>query len=56
MIRCEAEALLSILSFYRNEFHKSIEHKCKIIFGPCCEKTGLRGFRPGPTQTGLCNY
>ena len=19
----------------------------------CCEKTGLRGFRPGPTQTGL---
>ena len=19
---------------------------------PCCEKTGLRGFRPGPTQTG----
>ena len=21
-----------------------------------CEKTGLRGFRPGPTQTGLCSY
>ena len=20
---------------------------------PRCEKTGLRGFRPGPTQTGL---
>ena len=23
---------------------------------PCCEKTGLRGFRPGLTQTGLCNH
>ena len=23
---------------------------------PCSEKTGLRGFLPGPTQTGLCNY
>ena len=21
-----------------------------------CEKTGPRGFRPGPTQTGLYNY
>ena len=21
----------------------------------CCEKTGLWGFRPGPTQTGLYN-
>ena len=24
-----------------------------MIFEPGCEKTGLRGFRPGPTQTGL---
>ena len=23
-----------------------------LIFEPRCEKTGLRGFRPGPTQTG----
>ena len=23
---------------------------------PRCEKTCLRGFRPGPTQTGLCNH
>ena len=23
------------------------------LFEPRCEKTGLRGFRPGPTQTGL---
>ena len=26
------------------------------IFEPRCEKTGLQGFRPGPTQTGLYNY
>ena len=23
---------------------------------PRCEKTGIRGFRPGPTQTGQYNY
>ena len=23
---------------------------------PRCEKTGLRGFRPGPTQTRLCSH
>ena len=26
------------------------------IYEPPCEKTGLRGFRPGPTQTGLCSH
>ena len=26
------------------------------LFQPRCEKTGLRGFRPGPTQTGLCSH
>ena len=25
------------------------------LYEPRCEKTGLRGFRPGPTQTGLCS-
>ena len=25
-------------------------------FEPRCEKTGLRGFRPGPTQTGLRSH
>ena len=33
---------------------------CRIIqvrmFEPRCEKTGLRGFRPGPTQTRLYVY
>ena len=31
-----------------------MEH-CTII-EPRCEKTGLRGFRPGPTQTGLYSH
>ena len=26
------------------------------IFEPRCEKTGLRDFRPGPTQTGLYSH
>ena len=25
-------------------------------YEPGCEKTGLRGFRPGPTQTGLYSH
>ena len=25
-------------------------------YEPRCEKTGLQGFRPGLTQTGLCSY
>ena len=28
----------------------------KISYEPCCEKTGLRGFRPGQTQNGLYSY
>ena len=27
-----------------------------FIYEPRCEKPGLRGFRPGPTQTGLCSH
>ena len=30
--------------------------KLRVTYEPRCEKTGLRGFRPGPTQTGLCNH
>ena len=29
---------------------------CIKLNEPRCEKTGLRGFRPGPTQTRLCNH
>ena len=28
----------------------------QTAYEPRCEKTGLRGFRPGPTKTGLCNH
>ena len=38
-------------------------HQCYIeviqvrfVFEPRSEKTGLRGFRPGPTQTGLYSH
>ena len=27
-----------------------------LFYEPRCEKTALRGFRPGPTQTGLCSH
>ena len=27
-----------------------------FVVEPRCEKTCLRGFRPGPTQTGLYSY
>ena len=27
-----------------------------FLFEPCSEKTGLRGFRPGPTQIGLYSH
>ena len=27
-----------------------------FAYEPRCEKTGLRGFRPGPTQTKLYNH
>ena len=29
---------------------------CFLPYEPRCEKTGLRGFRPGPTQTGLYKH
>ena len=32
------------------------KHKSAGINEPRCEKTGLRGFRPGPTQTGLYSH
>ena len=40
LLSCIAGAVLSLLMAYE----------------PRCDKTGLRGFRPGPTQTGLCSH
>ena len=31
-------------------------HKTKTVYEPRSEKTGLQGFRPGPTQTRLYNH
>ena len=35
--------------------HPEEQIKC-VLDEPRCEKTGLRGFRPGPTQTGLYSH
>ena len=32
------------------------ESLIRCTYEPRCEKTGLQGFRPGPTQTGLYNH
>ena len=37
-------------------WHDGRKYHLPPIFEPRCEKTGLRGFRPGPTQTGLYNH
>ena len=29
---------------------------CSVNYEPRCEKTGIRGFRPGPTRTRLYNH
>ena len=41
---------LSDVIWLMRAFRLSIGHE------PRCEKTGLRGFRPGPTQTRLYSY
>ena len=34
----------------------TINSDCLVRYEPRCEKTGLRGFRPGPTQTRLYSH
>ena len=36
-----------------NPSHMKYTLSLYLIYEPRSEKTGLRGFRPGPTQTGL---
>ena len=54
--------LRHIHPFLRNQFlHYRIfiielVRACYVRYEPRCEKTGLRGLRPGPTQTGLCSH
>ena len=48
--RCLVSQLLS-------EFQRlGVSDETACINEPCCEKTGLQGFRTGPTQTGLHNH
>ena len=49
------------LMFVNSKFHHTCSYCCvvggsSVIIEPRCEKTGLRGFRPGPTQTELYNH
>ena len=47
------------LMFVNSKFHHSyccVVGGSSVIIEPRCEKIGLRGFRPGPTQTELYNH
>ena len=44
------EAQLKEMMYSIDEFDKMVTYEVRF------EKTGLRGFRPGPTQTGLRNH
>ena len=49
--------LLQFLCFlFRRDSYASPCLGYAALYEPRCEKTGLRGFRPGPTRTGLCNH
>ena len=45
-----------ILSRYSSASGCIFIHETVKLNEPRCEKTGLRGFRPGPTQTGLYSH
>ena len=45
----------SIVVIYHH-FQTSSLELSHLVYEPLCEKTGLRGFRPGPTQTGLYSH
>ena len=47
---------LYLLQRGKNVSIRDPEHDVQTILVPRCEKTGLRGFRPGATQTGLCSH
>ena len=58
---CKALTQLNSTNQHMQLQRKGRDLKCQIqnlevLNEPHCEKTGLRGFRPGPTQTGLYNH
>ena len=48
--------LLQSIVQYMNTKQHCDPKAAKGLYEPRCEKSGLRGFRPGPTQTGLYSY
>ena len=64
-MECRADRVNPVYPVFQSGVYKKFEKKknsLDINFSgwlpnePRCEKTGLRGFRPGPTQTGLYNH
>ena len=52
---------LKIIIFTAVKYHSILRRRVfvmqvSLVNEPRSEKTGLRGFRPGPTQTGLCSH
>ena len=48
--------LLCVVSLSDSFLLQKSRYMYLFIIEPRCEKTGLRGFRPGLTQTGLYNH
>ena len=53
-----ADTFDKLSKFYANLRKQQVHYMSltEVIVEPRCEKTGLHGFRPGPTQTGLCSH
>ena len=45
-----------LVAVFHADSGETMEYITPPFFEPRCEKTGLRGFRPGPTQTGLYSH
>ena len=50
------EGTKQIVEAQTHKHAESLQKGLGTIYEPRCEKTGLRGFRPGPTQTGLYRH
>ena len=53
------KAHVSFLHFFHAVISNHLSEKptiCLVVYEPGCEKTGLGGFRPGLTQTGLYSH
>ena len=58
-IRCILNTGIGLEYFVSNDVYTkklTMGNVLNFIYEPRCEKTGLRGFRPGGTQTRLYNH